>query len=242
MSDDVDRHPAAPSRRGQDPDEPFDVLDAEGRPTGRVKSRREVHRDGDWHAAVHVWILDEEGRVLVQRRSPYKDLAAGGLDVTVGGHLAAGEHWPSALREAEEEIGHPLDVSEVRHLGRIRSERVYADAVDREYQEILVATLPGPLQQYRLDPNEVDALYALPVARALLLWRDGRHVATEGWDSQARPAHALLHAGDLIPEARESQLEELRLLAAWAGVEEPPIGADPGSAADSDDRGGATEP
>ena len=38
-------------------EEEFDVLDAEGRPTGRVKARSAVHRDGDWHAAVHVWVL-----------------------------------------------------------------------------------------------------------------------------------------------------------------------------------------
>jgi len=215
------RHPAAPTRQGQDPDEPFDVLDAEGRPTGTVKPRREVHRDGDWHAAVHVWIVDDEGRLLVQRRSPYKDLAPGKLDVTVGGHLRAGERWPSALREVEEEVGRPVDVVDVRHLGTLRSERTYADAIDREHQEILVARLDGPLASYRLDPNEVDALYALPIDRALGLWRDGAHVAVEGWDAQARPAHALLHVGDLIAEARASQLEELRWIAAWAADEDP---------------------
>jgi isopentenyldiphosphate isomerase len=214
------RHPAAPTRQGQDPDEPFDVLDAEGRPTGSVKARHEVHRDGDWHAAVHVWIVDEEGRLLIQRRSPYKDLAPGKLDVTVGGHLRAGERWPSALREVEEEIGRAVDMVDVRHLGTLRSERTYPGAIDREHQEILVARLDGPLTSYRLDPNEVDALYAVPIDRATALWRDGAHVAVEGWDAQARPAHALLHEGDLIPEARASQLEELRLVAAWAQGED----------------------
>ena len=38
-------------------EEEFDVLDAGGRPTGRTKARSAVHRDGDWHAAVHVWVL-----------------------------------------------------------------------------------------------------------------------------------------------------------------------------------------
>ena len=38
-------------------EEEFDVLDAKGRPTGRAKARSAVHRDGDWHAAVHVWVL-----------------------------------------------------------------------------------------------------------------------------------------------------------------------------------------
>lgn len=227
MPDPRSRHPAAPSGIGQDPDEAFDVLDDAGFKTGVVKPRHAVHRDGDWHAALHLWIVDEEDRVLVQRRSPYKDLAPGRLDVTVGGHLRAGEPWPAALREAEEEIGRVVDVSEARHLGRFRSERVYEGAVDREFQEVLVARIPGPIRQYLLDPNEVSALYAVPLSRAILLWRDGRFVPVEGWDSQARPSHALLHEGDLIDEARASQLNELLVVAEWLEIEVPPIGFDP---------------
>ncbi|GAB0496839.1 hypothetical protein MMPV_008160 [Pyropia vietnamensis] len=37
-------------------EECFDVLDADGRPTGRVKARSRVHADGDWHRSVHVWL------------------------------------------------------------------------------------------------------------------------------------------------------------------------------------------
>lgn len=227
MPDDSHRHPLAPSGVGQDPDEAFDVLDDEGVRTGAVKPRHAVHRDGDWHAAIHLWIVDDEDRLLVQRRSPYKDLAPGKLDVTVGGHLLAGEHWPSALREVEEEIGHALEVGDVRQLGRFRSERVFPDAIDREFQEVLVARVPGPIRQYRLEPNEVQALYAIPIERAILLWRDGRFVPVEGWDAQARPSHALLHENDLIEEARASQLNELTLVAEWLGVGAPPIGFDP---------------
>ena len=40
----------------QDPNEPFDVIRADGLPTGRVKARDAVHRDGDWHRAIHVWV------------------------------------------------------------------------------------------------------------------------------------------------------------------------------------------
>ena len=42
---------------GAKEEEEFDVLDARGWLTGRTKARSAVHRDGDWHAAVHVWIL-----------------------------------------------------------------------------------------------------------------------------------------------------------------------------------------
>ncbi len=208
--------------RDAEADERFDVLDRQGRPTGATKPRSAVHRDGDWHRAVHVWIVDAEDRVLLQRRSPAKDLAGGKIDVTVGGHLRAGEAWPNALREVEEEIGVPVDVMDVHPLGTVTSERIYPHAVDRELQEVFAMRRDAPLDSYRLDPHEVDTLYAVPLARAVELWRDGRHVPAEGWDAQARPSDALLHAGDLIEEARGSTLDELLRLAAWADVDVPP--------------------
>jgi hypothetical protein len=32
----------------------FDILDSDGRPTGVTKRRGDVHRDGDWHGALHI--------------------------------------------------------------------------------------------------------------------------------------------------------------------------------------------
>ena len=45
-----------PPEFAQDPAELFDVVRADGTPTGEVKPRAAVHRDGDWHRAVHVWV------------------------------------------------------------------------------------------------------------------------------------------------------------------------------------------
>ncbi len=81
----------------QDPSEPFDVITAAGTPTGRVKSRAEVHRDGDWHRAIHVWVagVDEHGVpfLTVQRRSLHKDTWPGRFDATVGGTPAPEKRW-----------------------------------------------------------------------------------------------------------------------------------------------------
>ena len=40
----------------------------EPRALGTLKPRGEVHRDGDWHRSVHVWLIDAAGRLLLQRR------------------------------------------------------------------------------------------------------------------------------------------------------------------------------
>ena len=204
-------------------DEPLDVVDPEGRPTGVIKARREVHRDGDLHRAFHLWIVDGDGRVLIQRRSGFKDTGAGKLDVTVGGHLRAGEYWPQALREVEEEIGLAVEVTDLHALGTFRSERRYEDGtVDRELHETFAMRTTRPLHAFRLDSREVEVLYAVPLAGAVALWRDGTPVFAVGRDAHDRPADALLHAGDLIAEGRADTVPALLALAAWAEGEPGP--------------------
>lgn len=109
-------HPAA-----QDADahteEHFDVLNPDGTKTGRTKARSEVHRDGDWHRAVHVWILcAPTGEVVLQRRAPTKDAWANLLDISTAGHVSAGdEPLPTARRETAEEIGLALPDEAFEH-------------------------------------------------------------------------------------------------------------------------------
>jgi len=75
--------------------------------TGTGKARSDVHRDGDWHHSVHIWLLDsKQGKVLVQRRSMNKDTNPGKLDVSAAGHIEVGDDsLDTALREIEEELG-----------------------------------------------------------------------------------------------------------------------------------------
>jgi len=54
--------------------------------------RSEVHRDGDYHRAVHVWIYSEStGELLLQRRADCKDSWPGKWDISSAGHISAGD-------------------------------------------------------------------------------------------------------------------------------------------------------
>ena len=140
----------------QDPNELFDVVNADGMPTGRTKPRRAVHRDGDWHRAVHVWIagIGDNGEpfLLLQRRGPDKDTWPGRLDPTVGGHYRTGEGLPEALREVEEELGVPMALDDLRPLGlRIAVSEREIGIRDRELQDVFLLRDDRPLTAYR--PN-----------------------------------------------------------------------------------------
>jgi 16S rRNA (adenine1518-N6/adenine1519-N6)-dimethyltransferase len=83
----------------------FDVVDEDDVVTGQA-TRREVHAKGLLHRAVHVFVVDRHGQLLLQKRSRFKDLHPGVWDSSVAGHLDAGEDYASAAtRELEEEMG-----------------------------------------------------------------------------------------------------------------------------------------
>lgn len=82
----------------------FDVLKEDGTKTGIVKERDQVHKDGDWHGSVHIWIIRDD-KVLLQKRGADKESYPSCYDAACTGHVDAGEDYlTAAVRETKEEI------------------------------------------------------------------------------------------------------------------------------------------
>ncbi len=207
-------------------DEPLELLDEAGVPLGRGKARAAVHADGDWHRAFHLWVVREGRLVLLQRRSRRKDLEAGRVDVTVGGHVRFGETLVDVVREAEEEIGLVVRPGQLTYLGSARSVRSYGGALDREVQDVYAVREERTLSEYALSCDEVEALYEVPVERAIDLYRDGRYLAAAGYDCQRRVSNALLVEEDVIAQGRALTAAALVRLRDWLAGADPQLWAD----------------
>ncbi len=86
-------------------EEYFDCVDEHDQVIGR-ESRREVHRQGLRHRAVHVLLFNKRGEVFLQKRSMSKDTFPGAWDSSASGHLDCGEDYDAcAIRELKEELG-----------------------------------------------------------------------------------------------------------------------------------------
>jgi isopentenyldiphosphate isomerase len=160
----------------QNPDELFDVVTEHGEPTGIVKTRAAVHRDGDWHRAVHVWVYGmghNGGFLLMNQRGRFKDTWPLALDATVGGHLGAGETVEDAFREVHEEIGVRIDPTRFEHLfQRTRSSgNLIPGVLDREVQEVYLVRDDRPLAAYAPNLAELEGLAKVHVESAGPLFR-----------------------------------------------------------------------
>ena len=135
------------------------MLDSNGMAVGRTKPKPDVHRDGDWHRAVHVWIVTPDHRILVQRRALVKENNPGLWDVSCAGHISAGESViDAAIREAYEELGIELDARELEHVASMPASCVlnFGTYIDNEIHEIFVVRRAVDPAALRLQPEEVD--------------------------------------------------------------------------------------
>ena len=104
-------------------DEPVDILDERGDKTGKVLMKKVAHDKGLWHSIVHLWIYNSKGEILLQKRSPDKIVHPNVWDVSVGGHVVAGESLMDAvLKESNEELGLTIPRADIIFFERVKFE------------------------------------------------------------------------------------------------------------------------
>jgi isopentenyldiphosphate isomerase len=139
----------------------IDILTPAGIPTGETKTKAAVHRDGDWHRAAHVWLLNPQGGLLLQLRSAQKENDPSLWDISVAGHVSAGEDArASASREVAEEIGLEIAADELEWLFHLPTERSLngGSYLDREWHEVFLLRKDVSLAALTLQASEVAAV------------------------------------------------------------------------------------
>lgn len=94
-------------------DELLAVVDEHDQVIGQA-TRREIHLNKLRHRAVHAVVINRKGEILLQKRSKKKDSHPGYWDISMGGHVDAGEEYEEAARrEIREELGIDAPLQEV---------------------------------------------------------------------------------------------------------------------------------
>ncbi len=130
-----------------------DLYTSTGAPTGRTVPRGTALAPGEYYLVVHVWIRDETGAYLIQRRA--LDLAAdpGVWAITAGYAQTGQDSLTTARRETREELGLALAPAQLRRWQRLPRE-------DRLQDLWLAQVTRAALGPPALGPEVIDYAWA----------------------------------------------------------------------------------
>ncbi len=130
-------------------DELLDVVNDNDEVTAQAM-RSVVHQQGLWHRGVHVFLFNEQGEMLIQKRSADRANSPSLWDCSVSEHVKAGESYlEAAMRGLKEEMG--VEGIEISRRGKIQMEY---GVNDNEISEIYEGRLNGKSVQF--DPGEIS--------------------------------------------------------------------------------------
>ncbi|MFC1505151.1 NUDIX domain-containing protein [Thermodesulfobacteriota bacterium] len=144
----------------------IDILTSDGATTGVTKARSQVHVDGDWHRTVHVWVMNSQQELLLQKRAAAKESHPGLWDVSCAGHVPAGDDSRhAAVRELREELGLAVKPDALRYLYRFPSFFVFNKGtfIDREMVDVYLLVRNVKPHDIRLQAEEVEAVTLVSV-------------------------------------------------------------------------------
>ena len=146
-------------------DELVDILDPEGNFTGQTAMKSKAHEKGLFHPTVHVWFYTKRGQVLIQQRGKDKNSYPLLWDVSVAGHMGAGEDYEiSAIREVEEEIGLQITKTDLQKIGVFKSIQEHRNGlVDCEFHHTYLSELKVPFEILKKQETEIEALAMIPL-------------------------------------------------------------------------------
>ena len=139
-------------------EEYVDILDDNGKVIGEVITKKEAHKTGKWHRAIHIWIISEDKKnILLQKRCPDKSLFPNMWDISVGGHVSSGEDTlVAAKRELSEELGLDPDSYKFEYVDVIKENFVDGDIVSNEFVTIYKIINNVNISSIKLQKEEVS--------------------------------------------------------------------------------------
>lgn len=126
----------------------WDILDKKGNRTGKtiVRGKRRLAK-GEYHLVVHIWIVNDNGNFLLQRRSNDRLLMPGEWAATGGAALSGESSRHAALRELSEELGIKVN----------RRELMLVQRLIRRYSinDVWAVKFNGKIEDLKLQEEEV---------------------------------------------------------------------------------------
>lgn len=143
-------------------EEEYDILDINGNPLWYKASKEKAHKEKLIHKTSHIWLVNNKRQILMQKRSLVDEDAPGLYDISVAGHISAGEtSQHAAYRELQEELGVEIPENEIEYIFTvdIKNKRL-KDPTNKSIHihDVFVVRTNLEEDDFKINPKEVDSV------------------------------------------------------------------------------------
>ncbi len=131
--------------------EKWDILNSAGEPTGETVVREaNALKEGQYHLVVHVWVISDKKKTLIQKRSDNVEILPGIWATTSGSALSGETATDAAKRELSEEMGISVSDTELNLIKKYRGRNNFVHV-------FVVYKNPG-ISEITMQEEEVQAV------------------------------------------------------------------------------------
>ena len=140
-------------------EELIDVLDSKGNKTGIIKKKSDIKKDGDYHRAIAVLVINNNNEILMQKRSSNKKVYPNLWSIFVKGHVQSGETSIDAcIRELNEEVGINITSNELNYLYTIYVEVIKENFIERMFYDTYILRKDFNLNDITIQEEELSEI------------------------------------------------------------------------------------
>ncbi|NKE07079.1 bifunctional NUDIX hydrolase family protein/GNAT family N-acetyltransferase [Mesobacillus selenatarsenatis] len=179
----------------------WNIYDQYRHRTDRVHERGQEMKAGDYHLVVHVWIVNDDGQFLIQRRQPWKIGFPNMWDCSAAGSAVMGDDSEqAAIREVKEEIGIDLDIE--------KGERIFTVRFSQGFDDIWLVRQNVAIEELQLQEEEVAEARWASEEEIKEMVKKGEFIPFNYFDQ----LFEIIHSGISLKKASIEDAEELLAL------------------------------
>ena len=146
-------------------DELIDIFDEKGNHIG-TELKSVAHKLGHWHKSIHAYLINDKGEIVLQQRSPDKNLYPNYWDVSFAGHVGAGENTlSSAQRECKEELSINLNANDLEYLFTVPERLQWGDVDSREFVDVFLCRKNFDKESIKHQEEEVAGFVVMSISK-----------------------------------------------------------------------------
>ena len=134
--------------------EKINIYDKNKRLLDKITDRHNII-DNEYELCVHCFIMDENGKILIQKRSMNKKYQPGKWTVCGGGVELGEEVHAAAIREVKEEIGINILEENLEFILSIKRNEFFLD--------VYLARQNYDINEIKIDKNELSEVKAVTI-------------------------------------------------------------------------------